>query len=566
MSNELSCPATLSILSERIDDIVLLLHMMIQMELPQLLNEQLPRHWKQEGLDLGWVAVIWLSYILSEGDHRKVMVREWVNHRRQMLEQVCDIQIRETDFSDDRLSILLRHLSEPERWGTIESTLGRRLIRIYDLNPTQVHMDGTTISGHHTVDEQGLFQFGHSKDDPRLPQVKLMMGVVSPLGLPLATQVLSGQQADDGLYIPLFDQGCRSLESSGLLWVGDCKMAALATRSHIHLREHYYLMPLPKTGNNPALLDESLNRCRQEQMPLETLVLRKSDGSSSETVTGYCLTRPVEATTSEGYGVCWQEQLFLVHSDVYERQQCLGLEKRLTSATAKLKALTPPPGRGRKQIRERAVLEKKVQTILKSHHVEGLLDYDVCFHPATQTRQSRYEITAVHRHDAAIAQQTQSFGWRMYVSNADAVRLCFAQAVSAYRDEWLVENDFHRLKGKPLGARPVFVRRDDQIQGLMHLLSLALRVYCLIEFVVRRQLDQSQQALSGLGPQLSSKPTQTPTTEQLLQAFRNITLSIVDSDSQHYRYVPPLTPLQQTILELLGLSPDIYANLALSSR
>ena len=83
-----------------------------------------------------------------------------------------------------------------------------------------------------------------------------------------------------------------------------------------------------------------------------------------------------------------------------------------------------------------------------------------------------------HRHDAAIAQQTQSFGWRMYVSNADAVRLCFAQAVSAYRDEWLVENDFHRLKGKPLGARPVFVRRDDQIQGLMHLLSLALRVYC----------------------------------------------------------------------------------------
>ena len=103
MSNELSCPATLSILSERIDDIVLLLHMMIQMELPQLLNEQLPRHWKQEGLDLGWVAVIWLSYILSEGDHRKVMVREWVNHRRQMLEQVCDIQIRETDFSDDRL-------------------------------------------------------------------------------------------------------------------------------------------------------------------------------------------------------------------------------------------------------------------------------------------------------------------------------------------------------------------------------------------------------------------------------------------------------------------------------
>ena len=41
-------------------------------------------------------------------------------------------------------------------------------------------------------------------------------------------------------------------------------------------------------------------------------------GPLAKPSTGYCLTRPVEATTSEGYGVCWQEQLFLVHSDVYE--------------------------------------------------------------------------------------------------------------------------------------------------------------------------------------------------------------------------------------------------------
>ncbi|NJM28379.1 MAG: hypothetical protein HC856_09530 [Pseudanabaena sp. RU_4_16] len=53
----------LNILSERIDDIVLLLHVMMQMELPQLLNKHLPRHWKQEGLDWGWVIAIWLAYM-----------------------------------------------------------------------------------------------------------------------------------------------------------------------------------------------------------------------------------------------------------------------------------------------------------------------------------------------------------------------------------------------------------------------------------------------------------------------------------------------------------------------
>jgi transposase len=41
----------LNVISERVDDIVLLLQVMMQMGLPQLLNEHLPRHWKQQGLD-----------------------------------------------------------------------------------------------------------------------------------------------------------------------------------------------------------------------------------------------------------------------------------------------------------------------------------------------------------------------------------------------------------------------------------------------------------------------------------------------------------------------------------
>jgi transposase len=68
----------IQIINERLDEIVLLLHIMIKMELPQLLTKHLGRHWKQLGLDWGWVIVIWLAYIISEGDHRKVSVRDWV--------------------------------------------------------------------------------------------------------------------------------------------------------------------------------------------------------------------------------------------------------------------------------------------------------------------------------------------------------------------------------------------------------------------------------------------------------------------------------------------------------
>ena len=173
---------SISIISERIDDIVLLLHVMIRMGLPDLLNRHLPRHWKQEGLDWGWVAVIWLSYIISQGDHRKVRLREWVEQRRYTLEQVCKLELRETDFTDDRLGILLKRLSKAETWEAIERELSQNTIEVYELSTEQVRLDATTISGHHLVSESGLFQFGHSKDDPNLPQVKVMMGVLDPKG------------------------------------------------------------------------------------------------------------------------------------------------------------------------------------------------------------------------------------------------------------------------------------------------------------------------------------------------------------------------------------------------
>jgi transposase len=74
-------------------------------------------------------------------------------------------------------------------------------LRNVGLTVEQVRLDATTISGHYLISEGGLFQFGHSKDDPNLPPVKLMMGMIDPLGMPLVTQVVSGEQADDGLYI-----------------------------------------------------------------------------------------------------------------------------------------------------------------------------------------------------------------------------------------------------------------------------------------------------------------------------------------------------------------------------
>ena len=43
----------------------------------------------------------------------------------------------------------------------------------------------------------------------------MMMASLDPLGMPVATQVVSGESADDGLYIPMFDQEARDFRDIG---------------------------------------------------------------------------------------------------------------------------------------------------------------------------------------------------------------------------------------------------------------------------------------------------------------------------------------------------------------
>ena len=133
-----------------------------------------------------------------------------------------------------------------------------------------------------------------------------------------------------------------------------------------------------------------------------------------------------------------------------------------------------------------------------------------------------------------------------------------------FRDAWIQESGFSRFKGKSLGASPLFVQRDDQSKGLMHLLSLGLRILTLIEFVVQRRLKEEGEELVGLSPGNPKQATARPTTERILMAFKPLSLTIFSVRGKEYGHVSPLNPLQQKILQLLGLPSDIYSSLEAS--
>jgi transposase len=574
----------LVIITERVDDVVLLIGQMIRMGLPEILDKHIPRRGKPRELSWGWTATIWLAYILSEGDHRKVSMAQYVEGMSHTLSTATNRPIEALDFDDDRLSHLLKHLGKRQTWRAVEHDLNVRSLEVYELPRQVVRCDPTTVSGYHTVKEGGLMQFGHSKDDPTRPQIKLAVASLDPLGMPLVTEVVSGETADDGLYAGLIERVDASLNQRGLLFVGDCKMSALETRLDLVTRGHYYLSPLPLTGKTaqamPEWIQKGLEKDRDgalESIHRESEPDPKGKAGRVEVARAYELERTQEAGLSEGTAT-WQERVLVVHSPAHARRQEEGLEQRLRSARQEIEALTPPVGRGKRQITEEGRLTAAITGILKKHRVAGLLQVEHEVERESQTRyvgkgrgsaqrerqvieKIRCQIQAVRRDEEAILAARQGFGWKAFATNTDQAALSLSEAVLGYRNEFRIERIFHRLKSR-VDIAPLFVKRDDQIEGLTYLLTLGMRVLTLTEFVVRRALRADQAKLPGLHPENRKKETDQPTAERILKAFSGITLTIFQDSAgnQLFRWLTPLSEVQLVILKCLGLE-NAYAPL-----
>src|SRR5712691_945155 len=138
----------LTVTTERVDDIPMLLAQAEKIGVPTVLDQHFKPHGNWEGCSLGWTATIWLTHILSEGDHRLNQVQGWVADRLQTLSIGSGQTVRALDWSDDRLGIVLDELSDPAQWQAFEQDLNRRTLRVYRLKPSQVRVDSTTASGY----------------------------------------------------------------------------------------------------------------------------------------------------------------------------------------------------------------------------------------------------------------------------------------------------------------------------------------------------------------------------------------------------------------------------------
>lgn len=555
--------------SERVDDIPLLLAQMKEMRVPELLNQGFPTHGNWEGLSLGHLVTLWLVFIMSQSNHRLSHLRSWAATRLQTLRAGLGVPLVETDFTDDRLAAALDYLSDDECWQAFEDALNAHLLRVYELNGEIVRLDSTTASSYGEVTKDGLLQFGHSKDHrPDLPQLKIKLSTLDPGGLPLTATITSGEKADDALYAPEIDRVRQTLQKHGLLYVGDSKMGALRTRAHIVAGEDYYLCPLSAVQVSAAELAALLAPVsRGERQPVPIQRRDEETGRREKIAAGFESTVTLTAE-EDGKQVTWEERRLVVCSLASAPAQKKGLAQRLRSAAAEIRQLNQRK-QGKKELKTEAEYRAAVEKILTRQRVSGLLQVDYLVQRSAQQirawgdRPARVAVTQtwsvrVRREDSAIRAAQELLGWRVFATNAPPEKLSLTQAVLVYRGAPQIERGFRRLKG-PLSLTPLYLETTTRLTGLVRVLLIGLRVLGLIEYKARRSPAAQGEQLAGLTKGLPKKATARPSTEAILQAFEDVTLSQVGEAW----YLTPLNALQTKLLELLGFDPDIYHCLVL---
>lgn len=574
--------ATLELTHERVDDVPLLLGFLINLRIPQAIDRHLPPHPLHQGLSNGWLITVWIAYILSRADHRKSHVQEWVEGLRHTLEALIGQAIRPVEFGDDRLALVLKRLSDLAVWHELEADLWHVQCEVYSLPPVErVRLDATTSYGYHAIDDDGLMQLGHSKDHrPDLPQIKLMAAAAEPSGLFLAGDVHPGDAADDPLYLPLYRRVRELLGRDGLLYAGDCKMAAVETLAEIAAAGDFYLTRLPMTGEVSAQFTTWVEAALTGESAANLVEIRVEDELIGR---GYEFERSQSAAVGQSVHT-WRERVQIIRSEALARSQAAALGRRLDKAEAALRGLTPPPGPGRTRFTIGWELERAVSEVLAEHEVEGLLEVNWEREETSRTQyvgrgrggpdrpkttrwDIRYRITTVNRNDRAIREREERMGWQVQVTNTPAEQMSLGDSLLTYRGGWCVERIFHLSKDEPLGIRPFFVRRDDQIRGLTHLVTMALRVLMLFEILVRRGQEESGEPLKGLYPGQAKRVTDRPTAKRVLEAISRseITLTRVESGGAVRWHLKTLPTLVKQVLGYLGLTEALYTRLVINS-
>jgi len=539
---------------ERIDNLPIVNYSLKQMKVAEIIDQLWLRPVKWKGLSIGQLAVLFLLYVITTRNHRLSAMEEWVEEHRVTLEKITGWEIGKKDATDDRLGYLLGELGEKERkMEEYYRKGGQQIIRGYQLKTEVGRFDTTSFNVYHSPEDErkGILKFGYSKDKrPDLLQFKQSLGTLDPAGVPIFSQTLAGNEADDRLYVKAWREMSQTIGHKDFLFVGDSKGGSEETRTKIAQEGGYYLFPLAMTGKRKKELEALVLKQARQASKIE---LVDKTGKLSVVGQGFKSSNPQKD----------KETWYVTQSQAFAKGQQKALLARLDKAEEQLKNLKAKSGE------TKIAFEQRALQILKQYKVSALLTISL---NESSTLSKKFigqgrpgpnrpycfvsEITlvlTVTRQQTAIDKALHLCGWRIYATNFSGLSL--TDVTKYYRGQWSNERGYHRFKRGDIPALPLFLRLPQRIRGLMFLLTIALQLLTVIEFVVQRELAVQETKIAGLVPGNPKMETARPSAERILTQFKSIHLLILE-DNQH-RF-EPLTTMQRNLLALMNMPETIY--------
>jgi transposase len=464
-------------------------------------------------------------------------------------------------FGDDVFARALDGLFKSDRASLLTSIV-LSSVRAFGISCDQIHEDTTTIKvdGAYVGQNPKAVQLkrGHSKDHrPDLKQLVYDLSVTSDGAIPVHFKAHDGNKSDDTLHWDNW-MTLRSLfNRSDFLYVADSKLCVSDTLMKIDRNQGRFVTVLPRTR---AEVDDFNQRVLASMVRWEKVMAKRSTRKSRKIDLFEVAVELYQMR--EGFKIYWFRSSEKMRRDFDER------EEKIDSAMTRLRALADP--QRKKKPKREAALRKAANDILLRSGVKEWLKVDIAleriekFKQANRGRSSSDTLyrksiewlprITCQRNESAIAESSAMDGIFPLVTNTN---LDAEAVLKAYKYQPKLEKR-HALLKSGLSAAPIFIKRNDRIESLMFVYFIAQLICALIERELKQAMTKCGLKKIQILPE--ERPSANPTSIQVTRVFQNHARHVLSSKNVLVQtFSDPLTPIQKQILDLLGLSPKLYA-------
>ena len=452
-------------LSKSLGAIPVLLPILRRLRVAQTIDDHCPG---EEEVSHGTTAeILALNRLIAPKPLYKV--KEWV--AKTVLEDTLDI--RAEQMYDTRIGRTLDDLYP--HLDTIWQDIAVQAVLEYDIDLRFIHYDITSVyfEGEYTDSEK--IEYGYSRDHrPDAKQINLGVNVTSETGIPLGYRVLAGQTADRTTPLEnakalrsLLDRPELAERERDFLLVSDRAMLDRGVIVAYADKQIRWLGPLGAQGS----LRDVLDAVSDKELENHVLAYRPANQPKDEPLRYRGV---LKSATIEHDGETVPIQVLVVKSQTkvkLDRDRRQTYLERLTSRLQQIQGML-----NTRRYKRRDYTWVQIEKARRGNRAKSLVDVEL------SGEDGNLKLTfQVNQEKLAKAEATDG----RYLLGTNDSALSALEMLTRFKKQEVVERRIKIIKG-PVRIRPMFLHKDEHIEGLIFVAMLALLVYTILEMLCRK--------------------------------------------------------------------------------